>query len=75
MAAVSVAENPGKTYNPLFLYGNSGLGKTHLMRAIGNYIIENSNKKVLYVTSEQFISDFLMKVVSISPKEYLRIST
>ena len=59
MAAVSVAENPGKTYNPLFLYGNSGLGKTHLMHAIGNYNIENSNKKVLYVTSEQFISDFL----------------
>ena len=59
MAAGSVAENPGKTYNPLFLYGNSGLGKTHLMHAIGNYIIENSNKKVLYVTSEQFISDFL----------------
>lgn len=59
MAAVSVAENPGKTYNPLFLYGNSGLGKTHLMHAIGNFIIKNSNKKVLYVTSEQFISDFL----------------
>ncbi len=59
MAAVAVAENPGKTYNPLFLYGNSGLGKTHLMHAIGNFIIENSNKKVLYVTSEQFISDFL----------------
>ena len=59
MAAVSVAENPGKTYNPLFLYGNSGLGKTHLMHAIGNYIIENSNKKVLYVTCEQFILDFL----------------
>ena len=59
MAAVSVAENPGKTYNPLFLYGNSGLGKTHLMHAIGNFIIENSNKKVLYVTSEQFITDFL----------------
>ena len=59
MAAVSVAENPGKSYNPLFLYGNSGLGKTHLMHAIGNFILENSNKKVLYVTSEQFISDFL----------------
>lgn len=59
MAAVSVAENPGKTYNPLFIYGSSGLGKTHLMHAIGNFIIENSNKKVLYVTSEQFISDFL----------------
>ena len=59
MAAVSVAENPGKTYNPLFIYGSSGLGKTHLMHAIGNFILENSNKKVLYVTSEQFISDFL----------------
>ncbi len=58
-AALAVAENPGKTYNPLFIYGNSGLGKTHLMHAIGNYINKNSNKKVLYVTSEQFVSDFI----------------
>lgn len=58
-AALSVAENPGKMYNPLFIYGNSGLGKTHLMHAIGNYIIENSDKKVLYVTSDQFIQDFI----------------
>ena len=58
-AALSVAENPGNMYNPLFLYGDSGLGKTHLMHAIGNYIIENTNKKVLYVTSEQFIEDFV----------------
>ncbi len=58
-AAVSVAESPGKTHNPLFLYGNSGLGKTHLMHAIGNYIIENSNRNVLYVTSDQFINDFI----------------
>ncbi len=58
-AALSVAENPGKMYNPLFIYGNSGLGKTHLMHAIGNYIIKNSNKKVLYVTSDQFIQDFI----------------
>ena len=58
-AALSVAENPGKMYNPLFLYGNSGLGKTHLMHAIGNYITENSNKRVLYVTSEQFRQDFV----------------
>ena len=58
-AALAVAENPGKMYNPLFIYGNSGLGKTHLMHAIGNYIVKTSNKKVLYVTSEQFVSDFI----------------
>ena len=57
--ALAVAENPGKMYNPLFIYGNSGLGKTHLMHAIGNYIVDNSNRKVLYVSSETFISDFL----------------
>ena len=58
-AALSVAENPGKIYNPLFLYGNSGVGKTHLMYAIGHYIQENSDKRVLYVTSEQFIDEFI----------------
>ena len=57
--ALAVAENPGKMYNPLFIYGNSGLGKTHLMQAIGNYIVKNTSKKVLYVTSDQFINDFL----------------
>lgn len=58
-AALSVAENPGNMYNPLFIYGNSGLGKTHLMHAIGNYIVENSARKVLYVTSDQFRQDFI----------------
>ena len=58
-AALSVAENPGTMYNPLFIFGNSGLGKTHLMHAIGNYIVDNSNKRVLYVTSDQFIEDFV----------------
>lgn len=58
-AALSVAENPGNMYNPLFIYGNSGLGKTHLMHAIGNFIQENSNKTVLYVTSDNFIQDFI----------------
>ena len=57
--ALAVAESPGETYNPLFIYGASGLGKTHLMHAIGNYIEDKTNKKVLYVSSEQFIDDFL----------------
>lgn len=58
-AAVAVAEQPGKVYNPLFIHGKSGLGKTHLMHAIGNYISETTDKKVLYVTSDKFISDFI----------------
>ena len=57
--ALAVAEKPGIMYNPLFLYSNSGLGKTHLMHAIGNYIVKNSKKNVLYVTSEQFVNDFI----------------
>ena len=57
-AALAVAEDPGEIYNPLFIYGNSGLGKTHLMHAIGNYIEDHSNKKVLYVTSQQFMDEF-----------------
>lgn len=57
--ALAVAEKPGIMYNPLFIYSSSGLGKTHLMHAIGNYIVKNSNKKVLYVTSEQFVNDFI----------------
>lgn len=46
-------------YNPLFIYGNSGLGKTHLMHAIGNYIEEKHKKRVLYVTCDQFLEDFM----------------
>lgn len=64
-SALLVAENPGKVYNPLFIYGKSGLGKTHLMHAIGNYIVKNSHKKVLYTTSETFKDDY----VSISSNE------
>ncbi|ACD82061.1 chromosomal replication initiator protein DnaA [Candidatus Methylacidiphilum infernorum] len=59
-AAKAVAESPAKAYNPLFLYGKVGLGKTHLMQAIGNHIVEK-NKWILvqYVTSEQFTNEFI----------------
>jgi chromosomal replication initiator protein len=59
VSAFAVAEKPGLVYNPLFLYGNSGLGKTHLMHAIGNYIVQNSKKNVLYITSDDFVNDFV----------------
>ncbi len=55
-AAKSVAENPGKSYNPLFIYGGVGLGKTHLIQAIGNYL--KNRLKVIYITSEQFMNEF-----------------
>ncbi len=58
--AISTAEKPGYIYNPLFLYGNSGLGKTHLMQAIGNRIIKTQPEmKVIYVSSEQFTNEFI----------------
>ena len=59
-AALAVGNQPGKAYNPLFLYGGVGLGKTHLMHAIGNRILENNrNMNVLYVTSEKFTNQLV----------------
>ncbi len=55
--AKSVAQKPSEIYNPVFIYGSSGLGKTHLINAIGNYAIKN-NKTVIYTTSEQFLNDY-----------------
>ncbi|MEX0710024.1 MAG: DnaA/Hda family protein, partial [Chloroflexota bacterium] len=59
-AALSVAERPGHAYNPLFLYGGVGLGKTHLMHAIGNAVaVKFPRKRILYATSEKFTNDFI----------------
>jgi len=59
-ASRQVAENPGGAYNPLFLYGGVGLGKTHLMHAVGNFLVQqNPNAKVMYLHSERFVADMV----------------
>lgn len=70
-AAQAVVSQPGGVYNPLFIYGGVGLGKTHLLQAVGNEIVrKNPQAKVLYVTSERFTNDFINAVRSGQAKEF-----
>jgi chromosomal replication initiator protein len=61
-AANAIAKNPGKAYNPYLIYGGVGLGKTHLMQAIGNYIHNNSDAKIIYITAETFTNEFIQAI-------------
>lgn len=71
-AAIAVANEPGKKYNPILFYGGSGLGKTHLMQAIGNYIYHNGGEKlkICYVSAENFGNDFTASLISKKPNDF-----
>jgi chromosomal replication initiator protein len=58
-AAHAIARNPGTAYNPFLIYGGVGLGKTHLMQAIGNYVYDNMENKIIYITAESFTNEFI----------------
>lgn len=72
-AAMQVADNPGGAYNPLFLYGGTGLGKTHLLHAVGNGIIQNKkDAKVVYMHSERFVQDMVKALQNNAIEEFKR---
>lgn len=70
-AAQAAAKQPGEKYNPIFIYGGAGLGKTHLIQAIGNEIVKNDRtKKVLYATTEEFTNDYIYHITNKSSQEF-----
>jgi chromosomal replication initiator protein len=72
-AAMRVAENPGQSYNPLFIYGGVGLGKTHLLHAIGNQVLsQNPHARILYLSSETFTNDLIMSLRNAKMDEFKR---
>ncbi len=72
-AAIQVAENPGKAYNPVFLYGGVGLGKTHLIHAVGNMMLKNNpNSKVIYLHSERFVADMVKALQTNTMNDFKR---
>ncbi len=72
-AARQVSDNPGAAYNPLFLYGGTGLGKTHLLHAVGNAIVDNKpNAKVVYMHSERFVQDMVKALQNNAIEEFKR---
>lgn len=71
-ASLAVAKNPGRQYNPILIYGGSGLGKTHLMNAIGNYIFNNGGEKlkICYISAENFTNEFILSTKEGTTKEF-----
>jgi len=67
-----VAENPGKRFNPLFIWGGVGLGKTHLLHAIGNYLLQQQepDMQVLYITAEEFTNEMVESIKKNSPEDF-----
>ena len=72
-AATQVADNAGRTYNPLLLYGGVGLGKTHLMQAVGNELLQrNPNAKVLYLHSQRFVQDMVKALQTGTMQDFMK---
>jgi len=71
-ASLAVAQAPGRAYNPLFVYGKTGLGKTHLMQGIGHYVVKNSRATVRYMSSEAFVNEYINALQSRSLVQFRR---